>query len=174
MCDQYWWPNLLFIQNLYPWGNVECVGWVWYLAIDMQLFLITIPILWVYHKWRTTAHFIILGLQIVCAVYTLVLSYSYDMPASTIAILLDQKRFEESQGKYQTLIYLKPWGRMGAYFIGVTFAIFFFEYLKQDDYYANLTRTFGAWFFTKVRKSRCTRYLCYILGVSLTSFCVFI
>ena len=41
-CKKYWWTNLLFIQNIYPWRLLdECVGWTWYLAIDMQLFLVT-------------------------------------------------------------------------------------------------------------------------------------
>ena len=41
-CETTWWNNLLFIQNVYPWTlEEECVAWVWYLAIDMQLFLVT-------------------------------------------------------------------------------------------------------------------------------------
>ena len=70
-----------------------CVGWVWYLAIDMQLFLITIPILMIYHKRRIVAHIIIFFLQLVCAVYTIVISYQNDMPANMIAGIYGDERY---------------------------------------------------------------------------------
>ncbi|XP_071484630.1 nose resistant to fluoxetine protein 6-like [Diadema antillarum] len=45
-CRQWWWTNLLFINNFVP-SNISngCVSWTWYLAADMQFFLIGIPIL---------------------------------------------------------------------------------------------------------------------------------
>jgi peptidoglycan/LPS O-acetylase OafA/YrhL len=51
-CPDYWWANLLFLNNFVPdWrGNDLCVGWAWYLANDMQFFLITPPIIWLYYK----------------------------------------------------------------------------------------------------------------------------
>ncbi|PIK40387.1 putative nose resistant to fluoxetine protein 6-like, partial [Apostichopus japonicus] len=41
VCQQYWWANLLYINNLVPYpGNVsQCMGWTWYLANDMQFFI---------------------------------------------------------------------------------------------------------------------------------------
>ena len=36
----YWWANLLYIQNLYPGNAYQCMGWAWYLAVDMQLYII--------------------------------------------------------------------------------------------------------------------------------------
>ena len=38
LCRDGWWHQLLYIQNMkLAWGG--CVGWFWYLACDMQLFL---------------------------------------------------------------------------------------------------------------------------------------
>ena len=35
-CKDYWWSNLLYINNMVPWNLLdECFGWVWYLANDM-------------------------------------------------------------------------------------------------------------------------------------------
>ena len=40
-CERYWWTNLLYINNLYPWKlGDECLGWSWYLANDMQFYVI--------------------------------------------------------------------------------------------------------------------------------------
>ena len=40
-CERYWWTNLLYINNLYPWKlNDECLSWSWYLANDMQFYVI--------------------------------------------------------------------------------------------------------------------------------------
>ena len=41
-CSSYWWSNALFIENIYPWHFTdECIGWLWYLANDMQFFIIS-------------------------------------------------------------------------------------------------------------------------------------
>ncbi|OWF39479.1 Nose resistant to fluoxetine protein 6 [Mizuhopecten yessoensis] len=40
VCIKYWWRNLLYIQNFFP-VTEQCIGWSWYLANDMQFFIIT-------------------------------------------------------------------------------------------------------------------------------------
>ncbi|XP_060575994.1 nose resistant to fluoxetine protein 6-like [Ruditapes philippinarum] len=47
VCKTYWWTNLLYINNMYPnYGNLAttCVGWSWYLANDMQFYIVFGPI----------------------------------------------------------------------------------------------------------------------------------
>ena len=63
---------------------------------------------------------------------------------------------------------------MGAFYIGVTFGIFYFEYKRRDTYPRLLEGSFGPLFLNAVKKSRCVRYLCYLLGFGLTFFIVFI
>ncbi|XP_072028215.1 O-acyltransferase like protein-like [Amphiura filiformis] len=59
-CQKYWWTNLLYISNLYPFpGNLneQCMGWGWYLSNDMQFFIISpfiIYCLYKYYNNRTT------------------------------------------------------------------------------------------------------------------------
>lgn len=46
-CKKYWWTNILYINNMYPnYGNLgtTCLGWGWYLANDMQFYLVFGPI----------------------------------------------------------------------------------------------------------------------------------
>lgn len=40
-CQQEWWQHLLFITTLYQDSKLKCVGWDWYLANDMQFFVLT-------------------------------------------------------------------------------------------------------------------------------------
>ena len=48
ICKTHWWTNLLYINNMYPYyGNLgtTCIGWSWYLANDMQFYVVFGPIL---------------------------------------------------------------------------------------------------------------------------------
>lgn len=39
-CPEYWWRNILNINNLWPLDQM-CAGWTWYLANDFQFFLVS-------------------------------------------------------------------------------------------------------------------------------------
>jgi len=52
-CDKYFWTNLLFINNLYPTNvteQAECFYVTWYLAVDMQFYLISPIFVWLFLK----------------------------------------------------------------------------------------------------------------------------
>ena len=50
-CYDYWWSNLLYINNFYPkYGGGGCFSWAWYLANDMQFYLFISPLLLVMFK----------------------------------------------------------------------------------------------------------------------------
>ena len=38
-CAETWWMNLLYINNYLSMNNI-CMIWSWYLAVDMQLFIV--------------------------------------------------------------------------------------------------------------------------------------
>ncbi len=51
-CRQSWWSNLLYINNFTPrQQSLSCITWSWYLALDMQFFLLSVPIVYaLFHK----------------------------------------------------------------------------------------------------------------------------
>ncbi|KAL6045273.1 Nose resistant to fluoxetine protein 6 [Balamuthia mandrillaris] len=51
-CEETWWANLLYIQNLYPakFGD-SCMGWTWYLANDMQFYVLSPLVLFPFYRW---------------------------------------------------------------------------------------------------------------------------
>ena len=51
-CREWWPANLFFFNNFVPdWKASDCMSWSWYLANDMQFFIITPPILYLYHRF---------------------------------------------------------------------------------------------------------------------------
>ena len=48
-CAEDWWKNLLYIQTLYP-DEPKCLGQTWYLAVEMQIFIITPILLFLMYK----------------------------------------------------------------------------------------------------------------------------
>lgn len=48
-CQQYWWRNLLYIQNLYPVSDF-CANWTWSTASEMQYFIFFTCLYFVYVK----------------------------------------------------------------------------------------------------------------------------
>ena len=49
-CIDEWWTNLLYINNFNAMEHQQCLGQTWYLAVEMQLFIITPIILFLMHK----------------------------------------------------------------------------------------------------------------------------
>lgn len=52
-CKNYWWADILYLNNMIPdYETSTCLGQTWYLANDMQFFIITPPVLYFYHNSR--------------------------------------------------------------------------------------------------------------------------
>ncbi|XP_030245897.1 nose resistant to fluoxetine protein 6, partial [Drosophila navojoa] len=54
LCYETWWATLLYVQNYAAAGRM-CLGHAWYLAVDMQLFLLSPLLLWPLYRWRRRA-----------------------------------------------------------------------------------------------------------------------
>uniref|UniRef100_A0A182WLD6 Acyltransferase 3 domain-containing protein n=1 Tax=Anopheles minimus TaxID=112268 RepID=A0A182WLD6_9DIPT len=50
ICRQNWWANLMFVNN-FVWPKELCLMHTWYLAADLQLFLMALGVLVVIHRW---------------------------------------------------------------------------------------------------------------------------
>lgn len=114
-CQDTWWSNLLFINNFYPSEfDDQCIPWAWYLAVDMQLFVVGLVLLVLYLRHRlagvaVTSFLVVLGI--------------------VLMFVVDQKEGitlapNESQ---QNALYDKPYTRMPAYMLGLLFG-----YLMTD------------------------------------------
>ncbi|GAM23119.1 hypothetical protein SAMD00019534_062940 [Acytostelium subglobosum LB1] len=126
-CDQYWWTNLLYINNMYPVKLAdECTGWGWYLANDMQFYLL-VPIVLVVFYWRRCA-----GWALVCAILAacftsnIWVAAKYEIPTFF--------EFAASPDGFGQDLYQRPWFRMGAYVVGVAVAFLYREPKTKELY----------------------------------------
>ena len=113
-CSKYWWTNLLYINNLYPWELAkECMGWSWYLANDMQFYVLA-PIILI-----PLYHFFPVGLVI-----------SHVFIAATVAtngVIAGTKHFQANMFQEANSgdsgesddIYVKPYTRAAPYLVGL-------------------------------------------------------
>ncbi|GFR70973.1 nose resistant to fluoxetine protein 6-like [Elysia marginata] len=121
-CEKNWWANLFYINNLVR-NSVEdmCFLHTWFLANDMQFFLIS-PVMLIalcFHKWVGIA--VCSTVLLVSAVTTGVLSTQNQWPISVL-----QQMSPETESYFQDY-YIAPWCRIGPFVIGILTGFFLVE-----------------------------------------------
>ncbi|CAG9329041.1 unnamed protein product [Blepharisma stoltei] len=122
-CDDYWWSNLLFLNNLLPSDAYCCMGWTWYVANDVQFYCFTPIILIIYYKRKYFAYILLCLLILLNFVIIAGLSDRHDYNPTILYGLNDKHQFLN--------IYVKPYTRMCTYILGL---IIGFIYRSNVDY----------------------------------------
>ena len=82
-CSENWWTNLIYLNNFI--GSTRmCLGWSWYLAVDMQLFLIAPFAVYLFTKRPRLAVSIAVVLLILQSVVAAVLTVIFDLPSTLL------------------------------------------------------------------------------------------
>ena len=115
-CNSYWWTNILFINNFYPAVYADqCLPWTWYLANDMQFFVVGVILILLLHN-KPMAMFGTLTVLITASMVTTgILVANDDIATLNLA----------DPALMQNHIYDKPWCRIPAYLIGMFTAMLF-------------------------------------------------
>lgn len=160
-CNDTWWTNVLFINNKLPHGNVaSCMGYTWYLAVDMQLFLVT-PILFnIYLKKKLYGWLAAGGLTLASTAYAYYITYVQELTPIIIEQFFQTARYYE-------YYYVQPVPRFAPYGIGILMAFMYMEYLDGN------TTAFTRFFVEKYKK-RWFRYLSYVTAVMITLILIFV
>ncbi len=120
-CHEHWWTNLLYINNLVPFGvHPQCAGWTWYLANDFQFFMLAPLIVTLHLKGRKRSDFVgralmwgpciyLIVQQIVLMIITMV---TYDMNGNPTPLTPGGE-------KWWQWIYQAPWIRVTPYAVGL-------------------------------------------------------
>lgn len=128
-CEKYWWTNFLYINNLYPWGLAKgCVSWTWYLANDMQFYIIS-PLILIPAYFLLPAGFIVLLVFLIGSlVVTSALTAVYDFQANTFSgLAYGYIGKPTTMMNYSDTIYIKPWNRLAPYLVGVALGYIFYR-----------------------------------------------
>lgn len=133
ICADYWWTNLLYINNLYPFPGIlrGCMGWSWYLANDMQFYIISPLFIILLYNHRTSK----LGIAAVIAmcvssiIVTATLTGYYGLPVGKSFYYYNDRMLEFPDGTATDVTYGKPWCRIQSYMVGVFVGYFLYRHI---------------------------------------------
>ncbi|XP_058467393.1 nose resistant to fluoxetine protein 6-like [Malaya genurostris] len=126
-CSKYWWSALLHIQN-YVNPRSMCLGWTWYLSVDMQLYILG-PAL-IYPLWRY-------GKRVLFGIALLAL---LSMGCVFTTVLINDFRINQNAPNVQdksVLTYYPTHARMGVWLFGTIFGYILYKTKSTD---VNLTK----------------------------------
>lgn len=163
-CEGVWWSNIVFLNNFVPNGDGnKCFIHGWYLANDMQFFLITPLILHVYHAIdRKLGWGCILGVIVTNVICTLSIADYHGASVGGANSLWES---------FET-IYTKPYCRIGAYIVGVIFGMLYFNhkyYESNDEIYDPYALS-----ITSLLDRRIFRLISYNLGSTLINYILYV
>ncbi|CAC5415930.1 unnamed protein product [Mytilus coruscus] len=118
-CDDYWWTNILYINNFHPnYGNIakQCMGWGWYLANDMQFYILSPLFLILLHKMKYVGHGAMLFFLTGCLTSRMITADYYGMRLPGINTPLNHTH--EAWANSSPL-YNKPYTRIAPYLVGM-------------------------------------------------------
>ena len=135
-CEKYWWTNLLYINNFYPTTfSDQCYGSTWYLANDMQFFIISpIFVLLLYHFWEIGLSTIAGTMLTSIAVIGILAGVDNSNANLLIGNLVGNgKRGTTMSGFAFTHIYEKPYCRINAFLIGIILGFILYKKWKVNS-----------------------------------------
>ena len=127
-CGKYWWTNILYINNFHPTIPInQCYNVTWYLAIDMQFFIISpIFLLLLYHFWEI-GFATIVGTMLASFAIIGTLGGIKNPNANLAQLdLINPNNFLTSS------IYQKPYCRISAYLIGIILGFMLYKKWRRQ------------------------------------------
>ncbi|XP_055841712.1 nose resistant to fluoxetine protein 6-like isoform X2 [Episyrphus balteatus] len=137
LCHETWWATLLYVQNYAAAGKM-CLGHTWYLAVDMQLYILSPLILIPIFKWKkkAIAGVIVLGLLLIACIFTSIVVNNYSVFSKTGN--LGEDTVEMRKIYYATHARTSPW------LIGIIFGYFLYNHRDSRIKMPKLV-VFGGW-----------------------------
>ncbi|GBM82277.1 Nose resistant to fluoxetine protein 6 [Araneus ventricosus] len=135
-CKENWWWNVLYINNFLSINLKQCMAWSWFLAIDMQFYVISPLFLITLWRWPKAGYSLI-GLFF-CITFTcnFVLTYKYDLMAGFGNILehyQDIPNFLPRMNAFYDIVYSKPYTRIGSYLVGLVLAYYIYRRKRSNS-----------------------------------------
>lgn len=130
-----WWQYLLYLNNFIPIHDM-CVGWSWYLANDMQFYLISPLFLYPLWKWPKAGFGILGAFLLATWTTTGIMSYTYDLIPMFVGVIHTQNftAYEKRMWDSFDLIYDKPYCRIAPYIIGAILAYILYKTAERRNF----------------------------------------
>ncbi|OWF35674.1 O-acyltransferase like protein-like [Mizuhopecten yessoensis] len=109
-CATTWWTNLLYINNFVH-ADKMCFGVAWYLANDMQFYILSPLMLVPLYFFKKIGVLVCAVFLLGVTVTTVIISATNNLPITFISTT--------DTTDYMMLYYIKPYCRMGPYIVGM-------------------------------------------------------
>jgi len=157
ICANKWWHNLLYIQNFTKIGE-GCLIWSWYLANDMQFFLITPLLIILFNKKKDICLYAIGCVCCVSVISQIFVVWHYDLSVSY---------FYPAKGELFEDYYVRPYCRINAYLLGIVMAWAYLSWKRPEDKDSKVNMYIRKWVDSKLAV-----YSLMALGIAITYGCV--
>ncbi|XP_022242856.1 nose resistant to fluoxetine protein 6-like isoform X2 [Limulus polyphemus] len=115
-CRNWWWTNVLLLNNFIGEVHQKCMGYSWYLCCDMQLFLLSIFVIIPLLKDKLVIGVCVnVGLILLSILSIALITYFKDFPPVQLLINPDLSQ----QDEIVQVLYSKPYTHLGPYAIGM-------------------------------------------------------
>lgn len=127
-CVDKWWTNLLYINNFYPKSLMfECLGWSWYLANDMQFYVISPLVLFLVYRFHWKGVSVgVGGLLTLSLSVTAVIIGVYNLNVLEAGDIEVGFQKQQPGDNYSDLVYIKPYCRISPYLVGIALGYLIF------------------------------------------------
>ena len=163
-CDEFWLTNLMYLNNMKPEyiGN-GCFSVGWYLAVEMQCFLIFPVVLVLYTQFHKEAGWICIGLLCIIGIIgSGFAEYIYRFSPSHLSS--DESLLYDHQ-------YTKIQSHIGPYSLGVACGFIIYSYRKYQD--TKIIYDKYALYIAKTQENKCIRIYTFIAGLVLLNIIFF-
>lgn len=111
----------MYINNFHPNSLLkECLGWSWYLANDMQFYVISPILIYIIYRFQFRGLLTGVGtLLLASLVVTAVIIGVYNTDVLESGEIQQGFKQKQGRGSYSDLVYIKPYCRIAPYLVGI-------------------------------------------------------
>jgi peptidoglycan/LPS O-acetylase OafA/YrhL len=135
-----------------------CMVWGWYIQIDMQLFVVSLMLLWLYAEVNKK---VFAGVTVATMIGTIVYCFVRCQTRDYHVIGNLDGANNPNSDKYYLDLYNKPWSRTGPYFLGLCVGIYYYNYTERKHAKEAPDRLETA------MRCRLVRWFCFVAGLAL-------
>ncbi|KAG8198743.1 hypothetical protein JTE90_023508 [Oedothorax gibbosus] len=132
VCHKNWWWNLLYINNFQQ-ATEQCMAWSWYLANDMQFFVVSPIILITLKRWPKIGFSVWAAFLSATILSNIIVTYKFNLMSgiTNIASIDNMQDFLVRFMDFFNYLYVRPYTRMGPYLIGILLAYILHKRVKH-------------------------------------------
>ncbi|GBM99423.1 Nose resistant to fluoxetine protein 6 [Araneus ventricosus] len=146
-CEVSWWWNLLYINNFQS-SLDQCMGWSWYLANDMQFYIISPLLLVTLWRWPKVGYSLLGFIFSITIISSFVITYEYNLVAGLGNIVDEAKHGADYMQRWSDFFnkyYIKPYTRIAPYLFGLLLAYYLYKRKQNNAAKLNLITLSVGW-----------------------------